>query len=81
MIDTLARDLRYEARQLYARPGFTAAVVLTLILGIGFVTQKPRTEDYVPLFPWLAAVLAGIGLGTLWQRARWRVPGPARACR
>jgi uncharacterized membrane protein len=41
---------------------------------IGFVTQKPRTEDYVPLFPWLAAVFAGIGLGALWQRAGWHVP-------
>jgi uncharacterized membrane protein len=35
---------------------------------LGFVTVKPRTEDYVPLFPWLAAVLAGLGLGSLWQR-------------
>ena len=34
----------------------------------GFVTVKPRTEDYVPLFPWLAAVLAGLGFGSLWQR-------------
>ncbi|MCX7901866.1 MAG: DUF1624 domain-containing protein, partial [Burkholderiaceae bacterium] len=24
---------------------------------LGFVTQKPRTEDYVPLFPWLGVVL------------------------
>jgi len=35
---------------------------------IGLVTIKPRTEDYVPLFPWIAAVLAGLGLGSLWQR-------------
>ena len=35
---------------------------------LGFVTVKPRTEDYVPLFPWIAAVLAGLGLGSLWQR-------------
>ena len=35
---------------------------------VGFVTLKPRTEDYVPLFPWIAAVLAGLGLGSLWQR-------------
>jgi uncharacterized membrane protein len=34
----------------------------------GFVTMKPRTEDYVPLFPWIAVVLAGLGLGALWQR-------------
>jgi uncharacterized membrane protein len=53
----------------YADPVFNA----TPANAIGFITQKPRTEDYVPLFPWLAAVLAGIGLGTLWQRAGWRV--------
>lgn len=38
MIEAFVRDLRYESRQLYAKPGFTAAVVLTLVLGIGFVT-------------------------------------------
>jgi uncharacterized membrane protein len=38
---------------------------------VGFVTLKPRTEDYVPLFPWIAAVLAGLGLGSLWQRRRF----------
>ena len=35
---------------------------------VGFITEKPRTEDYVPLFPWLAATLAGVGCGALWQR-------------
>ena len=54
----------------YADPAFNATPANV----IGFITQKPRTEDYVPLFPWLAAVLAGVGLGTLWQRSGWRVP-------
>jgi uncharacterized membrane protein len=34
---------------------------------VGFAQSKPRTEDYVPLFPWLGAVLIGIGLASLWK--------------
>lgn len=41
---------------------------------IGFMTFKPSTEDYVPLFPWIGVVLIGTGLASLWQRTDWRVP-------
>jgi uncharacterized membrane protein len=49
---------------LYQDPAFNPAPANI----IGFVTVKPRTEDYVPLFPWIAVVLAGVGLASLWQR-------------
>jgi uncharacterized membrane protein len=60
----------FVAWLLYADPFFNPAPANI----VGFVTAKPRTEDYVPLFPWLAAVLTGVALGALWQRAGWRVP-------
>jgi len=54
----------FVAWLLFRDPAFNATPANIL----GFVTVKPRTEDYVPLFPWLAAVFAGLGLGSLWQR-------------
>lgn len=35
---------------------------------IGFNTERPRTQDFVPLFPWLGVVLTGIGAGHLLAR-------------
>lgn len=47
---------------------------------IGFMTAKPITEDYVPLFPWMGVLLVGVGLGHALVRTRFAALSPlARA--
>lgn len=40
---------------------------------LGFITKKPITEDYVPLFPWLGPMLCGLAAGQwlLRRHPRW----------
>jgi len=45
----------------------------TELTWIGFATRKPKTEDYVPLFPWIGVTLLGVGIAALWQRAGFAV--------
>ena len=47
---------------------------------LGFITRKPVTEDYVPLFPWMGVFWWGLALGQwlLARRPAWlarRAPG------
>jgi len=46
-LDALAQDLRYAFRQLRANPGFAAAAIFTLALGIGANTAIFRVLDAV----------------------------------
>lgn len=43
---------------------------------IGFVTEKPATEDYVPLAPWGGFVPLGIGAGHVLARHAFRAVAP-----
>ena len=53
------------------------------LLWVGLAETPPTSNDYVPLFPWFAATLAGIavgklGIGRFWHRlADIRLPRPA----
>lgn len=50
-MDTLLQDLRFSLRQLVARPGFTAIIILTLALGIGASTAVFGVLDRAVLRP------------------------------
>lgn len=80
------------ARPLAARPvaaAIVGAVVIVTglaytndafdnrVLGwLGFMTQKPVTEDYVPLFPWAGVLFLGLSLGHVLVRTRFTALHP-----
>ena len=43
---------------------------------VGFMTHKPVTEDYVPLFPWTGVLLAGLAAGHWLARSGFAVLTP-----
>jgi putative ABC transport system permease protein len=65
-LEDLIQDVRFSARQLRRNPGFTAASVLTLALGVGANTAVFSIIDAVLLRP--LAYPAAEQLVSLWER-------------
>jgi len=56
---------------------YASAAFDTRMLGwIGFMTAKPVTEDYVPLFPWTGVLLLGVAVGHALVRTRFAALAP-----
>ncbi len=80
------------ARPCVRRPALAAAIGVAVIVAgltfqhaafdryalgwIGFMTAKPYTEDYVPLFPWMGAVFLGVALGHVLARRDFAALAP-----
>ena len=45
---------------------------------IGFAADKPATEDFVPILPWLGVVLLGMAAGAAWRRHAFVIPPTLR---
>jgi uncharacterized membrane protein len=43
---------------------------------LGFMTAKPQTEDYVPLFPWAGVLFVGVAAGHALSRSDFRILAP-----
>src|ERR1700722_12285016 len=65
-LETVAQDLLYGMRGIWRSPAFTAAVVLTLALGIGANTALFSVVHAVLLNP--PPYPSGGRLGQLWER-------------
>src|SRR5450759_6022504 len=73
---SLASDLRYAARELRRRPGFTLTAVLSLALGVG-ATRSVFSVIYAVLinpFPYAGADRM-VGLGLKVKAGNYRYPG------
>lgn len=63
------------AGNIVAAPAFDART-----LGwMGFATQRPVTEDYVPLFPWTGVLLVGVAVGHALAATGFRAVRPLAA--
>jgi uncharacterized membrane protein len=68
MLALLTGILVIAAGNFVAHPAFDSRALGWL----GFMTAKPRTEDYVPLFPWTGVLFVGIFAGHALVRAEFR---------
>jgi len=58
------------ALSIWASGQFVAQMNAPALNWLGWITHKPVTEDYVPLFPWLGVMWWGVAAGSWLLRSR-----------
>ena len=73
LLGGLAIGAKYAAAALLAGSPLEAVMNGGGLNWLGFVTRKPITEDYVPVFPWIGVMWWGVASGNwlLARRLRW----------
>lgn len=66
----LAAPLLSALLQSHGSPALAAALQSRWWNWLGVVTEKPPTEDWVPLLPWLGVMLWGAGAAQWWWQRR-----------
>ncbi|QTD47106.1 DUF1624 domain-containing protein [Ottowia testudinis] len=78
----LAGPLLSQWLQAHGSPALSAALQGRWLNWLGVVMEKPFTEDWVPLLPWLGVMLWGVGAAHGWAgrpaRDAARAPGSAQ---
>lgn len=80
-LGALAIALKFAAPQAIAAWPVLEVLNTPALNGLGLISRKPITEDYVPLIPWLGAVWWGMATGRwlLHQRPHWLGVGDGAA--
>ncbi len=79
----VAHYLAAVALQTWASPNVIDIFNSPWLNGLGLITRKPVTEDYVPVLPWLGVMWWGVALGVWLKRTGpsrhgWPLPALAR---
>jgi len=54
---------------IWASSQFADIINAPAVNWLGWISKKPVTQDYVPLFPWLGVMWWGLAAGTEWRRS------------
>ena len=82
-LGAMAIAVPFMAADWIAGSGYAALFNAPALNWLGLISEKPVTDDYVPLLPWLGVMVWGLAAGSWLLRRRpswlqWNAPRPMR---